>query len=188
MAEIGLSDLASATKTRLGGDVPAQAALDAVLVAARRHCGWHVSPVKTGDVLTLDGPGIGALDLPTGKLNALTSVVENGTSLDVARLDWSKTGVVRKQSGAWWSSRYRSIVAIITHGFTEAEAVDWRRTIIAMVDAVSYASAAVGEDGPLKRKKVDDVEYEWFDAAAEQALLSVSAVLDAYRLPEVLFA
>lgn len=187
MAEIATDALSAATLERFGSEEAAQAALDAVLVAARRYCGWHVSPVREDDELVLDGPGISVLDLPTRKLIALTGVVEAGTELDVAKLDWSVNGSVRKQSGVSWSCRYRSIEATIDHGYTEAEAADWRKAIIDMVTTVSY-SASTTEDG-LKRKKVDDVEYEWFDfaSAAGEAVYSVSAVLDGYQLPEVLF-
>lgn len=188
VAEIDTTDLPAATLTRFGSTEAAQAAIDAVLVAARRYCEWYVSPVRTDDELTLDGPGGRVLDLPTGKLNALTGVVEAGTDLDVAKLDWSQNGSVRKQSGVRWSCRYRSIVATIDHGYTETEAADWRKAIVDMVNAVSYTMATSAE--ALKRKKVDDVEYEWFDfaSAAGQAVYAVSEVLESYRLPEVLFA
>lgn len=191
MAEIATTDLSAATLARFGSTPAAQKALDAVLVAARRYCGWHVSPVRLADELTLDGPGGGVLDLPTRKLNALTEVVEGSTTLDVTKLDWAQDGPhgapVRKRSGASWSCRYRSIVATIDHGFTEVEAADWRKAIIDMVNTVSYTSATSSD--ALKRKKVDDVEYEWFDfaSAAGDAVYAASSVLDAYRISEVMF-
>lgn len=192
MAEIGPGDLSAATLARFGSSNAAQAAINAVLAAARRYCGWHVSPVRS-ETVVIDGPGGCVLDLPTRKLSALTSVSESGAALTVSALDWSADGPhgarVQKQSGARWSNRYRSISAVITHGFTESEAADWRRAIIDMVDAVSYES--IGADGgPLKRKRVDDTEYEWFDyfaGAADRAVYSSATVLDGYRLPGVLF-
>ena len=187
MAEIVTDNLSAATQARFGSPEAAQAAIDAVLVAARGYCGWHVSPARADDELVLDGPGISVLDLPTRRLTALTEVVEGSTELDVTKLDWSEAGSVRKQSGSAWSNRYRSIEVVIDHGYTEEEAADWRKAIVDMVNIVSY-SASTSDDG-LKRKKVDDVEYEWFDfaSAAGDAVCSVSAVLDRYRLPEVLF-
>jgi len=191
MAEIATTDLPAVTLTRFGSTEAAQAALDAVLAAARRYCGWHVSPVMSGDELTLDGPSGCVLDLPTRKLKALTEVVEDSVDLDVTKLDWAQDGPhgapVRKQSGARWSCRYRSIVVTIDHGFTEAEAADWRKAIIDMVNTVSYSSSTSGDD--LKRKRVDNVEYEWFDftAAAQDAVYSAQAVLDSYRIHEVMF-
>lgn len=189
MAEIDTSDLSAATLTRFGTNDAARAALDAVLVASRHYCRWHVSPVREADALTLDGPAGRVLDLPTRKLNNLTSVTENGAALDVTKLEWSENGSVRKLSGARWTDRYRAIVVTINHGYTEEEAADWRKAILDMVDTVSYAYITNSDDGVMKRKRVDDVEYEWFDfaAAAGQAVYAVSSVLDAYRLPEVLF-
>lgn len=194
VAEVATTDLPAATLARFGTDDAAQAALDAVLAAARRYCWWHVSPAITGDVVTLDGPGSRVLDLPTRKLTTLTSVVECGTSLDVSKLDWSEGGpnsaaAIRKHHGCRWSNRYRSIVVTMTHGFTETEAADWRQAIIEMVGSVSYEYVGSQDvaGGPLKMKRVDVVEYEWFTAAADHAIYSAASVLDSYRLPEVLF-
>lgn len=189
MAEVGIEDLPVDIRERFADDDAAQAAIDAVLAAARRYCGWHVSPVKTGDVLTLDGPGSCVLDLPTRRLSAVTSVTEDGASLDVTKLNWSSTGVVRKRSGAAWSGWYRSIVATITHGYAEEEAADWRKAIVDMVTEISYAvSNTSGEtSGPLKRKRVDDTEEEWSDRS-DEAVYLVGNVLDEYRLQTVMFA
>lgn len=189
MAEIATDDLPAATLARFGSDESAQAALDAVLVAARNYCGWHVSPERENDAVVLDGPGISVLDLPTRKLTALTEVVEGGIELDVAKLDWSDKGAVRKQAGTCWSSRYRSIEVVMNHGYTEAEAADWRKAIVDMVNTVSYGAATASSGDALKRKKVDNVEYEWFDfaSAADEAIYTVAATLERYRLPEVLF-
>lgn len=191
MAELTINDLPASTRARFASDSETQAALDAALVAARRYCGWHVSPVKTGDIATLDGPCGRVLDLPTRKLLALTAVTENGNTVDVDKLEWSQNGSVRKLSGASWSYRYRSIVATMTHGFTEAEAADWRKAIVTMIDAM--VPGAAGENGgTLVRKRVDDVEYEWSDgdlaAAADRAVYSVSNVLNSYQLVPVVFA
>ncbi len=191
MAELAVGDLPAATRARFGSDAAAAAALDAVLAAARRHCGWHVSPARTEEI-TLDGPGGCILDIPTRRLTDVDGVTESGTDLDVDTLNWSTDGPhgarITKASGARWTDQYRAIVVDITHGFTEAQAADWRRAIIDMVDAVSYESSA-GSDRPLKRKRVDDTENEWFDftAAADKAVYSSATVLDGYQIPGVLF-
>lgn len=184
MAELELNDLPNSVRDRFENDADAQAALDAALVAARRYCRWHVSPLLEAAEVLLDGPCGALLDLPTRKLVDLTEVTEDGTARDVTTLDWSENGSVRKQSGACWSCRYRSIAVTMDHGYTEAEAADWRQAILTMIDDMSSPNAE--NAGPLVRKKVDDVEYQW-DAAAEQALLSVGYVLDSYRLFPVLF-
>lgn len=194
MPELSTDDVEAFTNGRLDADSDeTERLLAAALVAARRYCGWHVSPVKSGDVLTLDGPCGRVLDLPTRRLSAVTSVTENGSTIDVSKLEWSTNGSVRKASGAPWSCKYRSISATITHGFTEEEAGDWRQAILSMVDTMSKVNAGGSEPaGAPIRKKVDDVEYEWSDAAAAEAasraVYSVSHVLDEFRCPAVLFA
>lgn len=162
MPEIGPDDLPAAVLARFGGDAEkAQAAIDAALVAARRYCGWHVSPVQSDVELDLDGPGGRVLSLPTLNLLSVASVTEHGDTVDVSGLDLSRRkGTLTKRFGCW-SGRDGSITAVITHGFTEAEAADWRKAVIDLVDARS--EAATRDGGDQKRKKVDDVEYEWFE-------------------------
>lgn len=191
MAEISIDDLPDATMGRFADRDAAQAALDAVLAAARHYCGWHVSPVKDGDILVLDGPGGRVLDLPTRKLNALTSVAESDAALDVSKLDWSHKGLIRKRSGARWPCRYRSVTVTINHGFTEAEAADWRNAIINAVDTMARSFGGGGAAaGSLVRKRVDDVEYQWSDLAdaANRAVYSEAETFDHYRIDQVLFA
>lgn len=89
-----------------------EAAWGAACGALRSYCGWHVAPSVTEEI-TVDGPGSLELMLPTMRLTDLQSVIEDGKSVD--GLEWSAAGMVRK--GARWSSRYRSIVATMTHGW-----------------------------------------------------------------------
>lgn len=175
MAELAPADLSAAVRARFADDTAAQAAIDAVLVAARRYCGWPVSPVRTEQV-ELDGPGGCVLSLPTLSLNSVASVTELGVSVDVSKLDRSRRkGTLTKRFGRW-TGRDGAITATITHGYTEAEAADWRRAIIATVDARSQQS--LRDDSGLKVKKVDDIQYEWFEA-----LMSVDAELSARFAP-----
>ncbi|GAS95467.1 uncharacterized protein RMCC_2433 [Mycolicibacterium canariasense] len=170
MAEIAPGDLPAELVTRLGGSTAAQTAIDAALVAARRYCGWHVSPVRVDDVFELDGPGGQVLSLPTLSLNSVTSVTELGVAVDVTTLDRSRRrGTLTKPFGCW-TARDGAIVAVVTHGFTEAEAADWRKAVIRLVDERSEVS--IRDDADMKRKKIDDTEYEWFGA-----LLSVDQEL-----------
>lgn len=162
MAELQPSDLDAYTRGRLPAAEPeTQKILDRSLAAARRYCEWPVTPPIANDVVTLDGLGGRVLALPTLKLSALHSVVEEGTSLDVSAIYKSAAGVVRlrKASGACWSRRYSGIVVTMTHGYDETKAEDFR---LAVLDACDRFSAEVGTGG-LKRYDVDDVEREWFD-------------------------
>lgn len=142
-----------------------QAMLNAALAAARRYCGWSVTPSATV-TLELDGPGGRVLPLPTLKLTTLTSVTENGVVLDVSTLQVSKRlGLVEKAWPQCWTHKFGSIVVAMTHGFTETEAADWRRAVLRLVNLMSREPTADAErDSPeMKRKRIDDVDYEWYD-------------------------
>lgn len=163
MAELAPSDLPADVLARFEDDAAAQVAIDTALVAARRYCGWPVSPVVTDDEVTVDGSGCQVQSLPTLNLVSVSEIDEDGTVHAAADLRVSRLGLVRKRSGARWTSAYGAVTVTMTHGFTEAEAADWRRAVINLVDDWSESSSRDGSD--MKRKKVDDVEYEWFETA-----------------------
>lgn len=164
MTEIAPDDLPAATLARYADDDAAQAAIDAVLAAARRWCGWHVSPVRTNEVLDLDGPGGHVLSLPTLNLISVSAVTELGVALDVSTLDRSRRkGTLTKRFGCW-TCRDGQIVATVTHGYTEAEAADWRQAVIDVVGTRSLSQVTTRDSGDMKRKRIDDVEYEWFES------------------------
>ena len=146
----------------------------AALAAAQRYCGWIVTPPATVTV-TLDGPGGRVLSLPSLYVTDVSSVVEDGVDLDVSDLLVSPTGLVRKKSGACWSSDLGAITVTMTHWFDSAPDFD------AAVEqaGVSLSTAANRGDAALKRKRVDDVEYEWFETASQY--LS-TALLAPYRI------
>lgn len=162
MAELAHSDLPAATLALFADSTAAQAAINTTLAAARRYCGWHVSPVLTDAEVTVDGPGGQVLSLPTLNLVSVDEVDDDGAIIGADDLRVSRLGLVRKRSGGCWSPEYGAITATITHGFTETEALDWRAAIVSIV--ATRARATTRDSGDLKRKKVDDVEYEWFEA------------------------
>lgn len=175
MAELSPDDLPTSIRGLFADDEAAQDAIDAVLASARRYCGWHVSPVKSDDAIDMDGPGGKVLSLPTLNLLSVSSVTELGVDLDVANLDRSRRkGTLTKPFG-YWTGRDGAIVATVTHGLTEDEAKDWRRAVVQLVGRREQSSR---DSGDLKRKKVDDVEYEWFEG-----VVSVDAELSAVFAP-----
>ena len=187
MPELTTADVETFTRGRLSAADPVvQDILDAALVRARNYTGWPVSPVRSDDEVMLDGPGGRELFLPTRKIVSVASIAENGVPVDaddyvvaanIPRMVYRKNGC--------WTREYASITVTYTHGFTEDEAADWRRAILMMVDRMSREQqSGARSDDDLKRKKVDDVEYEWVDwgAAADRAITSVESVLDYYRL------
>jgi hypothetical protein len=195
MPELTTDDVVAFTSGRLEDGAEVQRMLDVALSAARRYAGWHVSPVRVDDEVIIDGPASRALLLPTKKLVELTEVVEDGSILALTGLRWTVAADyvvrVRKRSNAFWTGEYASISVTMTHGYTEAEAADWRHAVLSMVDQISLVPVGgqvARSSSDLVRKQVDDVEYQWaplVSGAMEQALYSVSSVLDAYCLPPV---
>lgn len=179
MPELTAADVELYTNGRLlAGDPETVRTLRRALAAARRFCEWPVTP-PTARVVTLDGPGGRILLLPTLKVATLTSVVEDGVSLNLADLEPpSAAGPVRlrKKSHRRWSCKYASIVVTMTDGYPEIEAEDFRGAVL---DACDNYARQVGTGG-LKRYKVDDVEREWFDRPAKE--IFNTRMLEPYRL------
>lgn len=170
--ELTPGDVAAFTKGRLAADDPLTATLLAMTLAdARSFCGWHVTPVRTSAMVTLDGPGSGLLVLPTLRMTALISVVEDGTEVDLSTLAWSTRGLVRKRSGARWSGQFGSIDVEFTHGFTEADAAGWTRAVLSAVDRnARIASNEPIVVGPFRWSDTQAVEGSAFTAAERAAL------------------
>lgn len=182
MAELAAADLSAFTRGRLPDDDATQQVLDAALAAARRYCGWHVCPVRTDVQMEVDGSGA-ALSLPTLNLIAVSEIVEDGVSLDVADLYWSQSkGVVYKRGWSrGWSGA--SILVTMTHGFSESEAADWRRAVLRLADQMSFEpSTGEREGADVRRKRVDDVELEWFAEGLITADTRMSNLFTAYRI------
>lgn len=176
--ELVPADLAAFTQERLDEGDPATAtALSAALRAVRSYCGWHVTPVRTAQVVTIDGPCSRLLVLPTLRLTALTALVEDGVTVDVGALEWSSRGLVRKAGRGWWTGRFGGITATMSHGFDSAE--DWQAAVLSFADRSSLALAGV--DG---RPNVVG-PFQWPSAAlADGSAFSVAerSLLDLYRL------
>lgn len=150
--------------------------------------------------MTLDGPGSRVLFLPTMKVTALTSVTEDDALLDIASVkpsvgdgeDWPRRVALRKVGAGFWSAEYGSIEVVLSHGFTEAEAADWRQAILSMVDQMSLLPISGGSGTSpfgVKSERIDDVAYTYdtYAAMADEVLFSCGAVLARYRLPDLEF-
>lgn len=151
----------------LAGD-NTQAVLDSVVAAARRYCGWHVSPVRTETVL-LNGDGKPRVFVATKKMVSLDSVSIDGEPVTDAVADPQTPGSVVRRNGVW-PVGIGNVEVTFTHGYTEA--ADWRLGLLRMTRI--RLQSGTRESADLKRKKIDDVEYEWFEA-----VVSVNAELAA---------
>jgi hypothetical protein len=201
MAELAPADVSAYTKGRLAPDDPeTQRMLNAALQAVRREVGWHVSPVLPNQAVTIDGPGSRVLRLPTMKITELTSVTEDGIGLDPTSVAASAGATalmpeqvrLRKRNGSYWTDQYSGIDIVMSHGFSETEAIDWRQAILSMVDQMSLipVKAATGmSDFGQRSWRVDDVQvaYNPYAALAEDVLFSAGNIIDKYRLPTLEF-
>jgi len=86
----------------------------AACAAVRDYCRWHIAP-SLSETITVDGPGGPILYLPTLRLTGLTSITNDGAT--VPNPEWTQAGMVRGPRR--WSSKWRSIIAEITHGYDE---------------------------------------------------------------------
>lgn len=155
-------------------DDETQRQLDAALAAARRYCGWHVTPVATSATVTLDGPGQRVLILPTLALGAVSAVTENGVSIDTDTISWSARGMVVKLDNTLWAEGFGNITATITHGY--ADAADFESVVLSAIDRGGFS---VG-DAP---RVIGPFQYS--DPAGGTGALftdAEKAVLDLYRL------
>jgi hypothetical protein len=169
--ELTGEDVESFTKGRLlAGDELTTTLLAAAVADVRAYCGWHVCPVRADHTIVLDGPGSQLLVLPTLRMTALTTVVEDGVELDVTTLAWSTRGLVRKKSGAQWSGEFGSIEVTFTHGYTPDEAADWTLAVLSAVDR----NARVASNEPIA---VGPFRWSESTTTAEDR-----ATLDHYRL------
>ncbi|SRX93565.1 hypothetical protein MSP7336_01804 [Mycobacterium shimoidei] len=181
--ELTVDDVEQYTKGRLvAGNPETERILDAALDAARRFCGWHVTPVITDEV-TLDGPGGHVLSLPTMRLVELTELSEDGTALNVDDLAVSPRGLVQKRCGRW-SHNYGSITAKMKHGYDEA--TDFQAAVLELVDRMaSQVGKVIGNSGPPVEERVDDVVMRWvLTISSNHDLFDMlnHTLLDRYRL------
>jgi hypothetical protein len=158
-----VTDPLAATPTGVDAD-----AWEAACGAVRAYCGWHVAPSVT-ETVTVDGPGGNVLFLPTLHLTGITSLTNDGTT--VTDPEWSEAGMVRGS----WTSKFRGVVAEITHGYEECPA----EIIGVLTEAASrgVGGSAVSQVGQVRMGGVSGVP------GAASFMLEQEAVLDRYKLP-----
>lgn len=147
-------------------------ALDGASAAVRAWAGWHIWPPKT-EAVTVDGSGGPVQMLPTLRLTAVSSVVNDGAT--VTDFQWSEVGFLRLPAGRF-TSKLRGVVATITHGFTDVPVELVQVVIDAAVVGMATSGSAVQSEsaGPFS------VSYRAAESALSSAAMSSVA---RYRLP-----
>lgn len=154
------------------------ALVDAASTTIRGYCDWHIAPQLVDDVLTLDGSGTPTMMLPSLYVLAVTSVVEDGLTLDPSEYEWSQDGRLRK-SEPWqrWSSHLRGVVVTLTHGYAACPGD------LAQVGARLMAAGAPSGHGALKQ--AGPFAYDLTQAALsadDVEAKSARTTLDRYRV------
>lgn len=145
-----------------GGKIPStdprvEPLLAGASAGIRRYCGWHIAPVLE-ETLAGDGPGGSLLLLPTGRLLSLVSATNAGSVVDLAEVDFSRSGMVELRGG-WWSSRLGSVSVRVQHGYDVADVGDVCQ-IVKQVTANALASPM-----GATREQAGQVSISWATTA-----------------------
>jgi hypothetical protein len=186
-------DVEQYTRGRLSQTDPETVrALDAALARVRRYCGWHVSPVRT-ETIRVDRPPSThpILVLPTLNIVTLNSITIDSIPVDLANVKVSveAPGVLSMKNwepwgGARWDSGFGLVEITLKHGYTAAEAPDFRDAVLSLVDRATLTVNSGGA-GPLIEKEVDDVRYRWGTGSVDSAVGAApldSSIISKYKL------
>jgi hypothetical protein len=184
MPELTTADVDSYTSGRLAsGDAETGRLLATALAAARKFCGWRVTPPAL-ESFVLDGPGGTGLNLPTMQLVSVASLTEEGVTVDPTTLRFSPLGRLTKKMGGHWSRQDGAISIAIFHGFTVAP--DFDQAVLEIVDRLSWVTQNSEESfgGNLTEKRVDDVMLRWPETKPPPLLIdgTLAGQLDPYKL------
>lgn len=146
-------------------------AWDRACDAVRAYCGWHIAPSVEEDVV-LDGSGTQVVMLPTLRLTALTDVTDDTTAVDSP--EWSSAGMVRKSTYGYWSWKFHSFTATMTHGYDECPGE--LLGIIAEAASRGVAGVAATQVGQVRIES---------GSGSTGFMMDQQAILDRYRIPGV---
>lgn len=116
------------------------------LATVRNFCRWHVWPSRDEEI-TLDGSGSYLQLLPSLKVTAIASVVEDGKTLIVGTdFDWSENGELVRLGFRPWTCKRRAVVVTLTHGWVGPEPPDDVSQVLSRV-----AVRAASDTGTLRQ-------------------------------------
>ena len=134
--------------TATGSQFASVEGLDIALAAAssaiRNYCGWHVAPALTCKAKSWTGGRF--LFTPWMAMSAVSSVVENGVTLDASTYDWRSSGVIRRRDGfCWCDLPWNTIEVTATAGYDTIDNV-LQQVIIQLVGNALAAPLGVREE------------------------------------------
>lgn len=113
--------------------------LKAATAEVRRECGWHVTPILT-ETLTLNGSGGRELRIPSGRIRAVTEVLNDGTDV-TADIEHSQAGVLRLAT--CWTHKLGGVQITLEHGWAEWEAADVAGVVAAIASRSTIREGVV---------------------------------------------
>lgn len=127
--------------TLTGGKPPSdpQFWLDAATQAVRTFCNWHVAPA-IDEILELTARGPHTLFLPTGKINSITEVLNDGVDV-TAEVQVDKFGFL--QLSGCWSLKLGAIQVTMNHGYDLDEVGDLAGIIARLAGRAASTSSNV---------------------------------------------
>lgn len=139
--------------------------LAGVCDAIRQWCGWHIAPIVTDDVLTIDAIGGELLTLPTLRMDE-PSVVVDGDERPIGAWRWSEIGQLSRSAG--WPAGFRSVTVTVTHGISTAPP-----EVVAVARHMLDERAAQTVGPALKTAQLDGamLSYETSAASAQTGIL-----------------
>lgn len=155
-----------------------QARLSGIVREIRDYCGWHIAPA-IDETITVDGSGGTVQQLPTLRLNSVTSVTENGTELGATVYEWSYDGSLRRCG--YWTTRYRGVVAEVNHGYETVP----ENLVSVILDAASSAIATPVGDNVSENEPETMGPFSWGgkDSRGVEFTDAQRRILDRYRIP-----
>lgn len=149
----------------------------AAVSAVRSYCGWHIAPSVT-ETVTVDGPGVGMLLLPTLHLTAVTDVTNDGEVADPANVEWSERGAIR--TNKCWTRKWRGVQVTITHGFE-----DFPHEVLAVCRDMAKSDGRIGASAMTSGPH--QVQFGVTGAGVQAGAVGMSdlqmRVLERYKLP-----
>lgn len=146
--------------------------------AVRLWCGWHIAPVKTDDVVTVDQLGNQVLTVPSLHVTDVTAVID-ADGRPITDYEWSAIGQLSRDLG--WPRGFRAVTVTMTHGLTVTPA--GVKSVV--IDMLRERQKATAENLRPTGVKLDGAEVDFGQSSRgvrDDIGYSYGHILGRYRL------
>ncbi len=152
-------------------------ALLAASQVVRNYCGWHVCPAVECSAEPMGGGNVRRL--PAGYVSEITSVAENGETVDPSEYEWRKDGLIRRKGCTHWAHGWNAVEVEYIAGFDIESVPDLAEAVAAITAGVLSVSAGVSSES------ADGVSIS-YSASASSIAAALTAqqrsALEAYKV------